>query len=458
MCKKISLTITFLFLIILAFAQTTIIKGTVENSDFHKIRIITYADQVSYLEKTIASAEIDNNGNFYLELDLPETIYSFLAVGFQKAEFYIEARKTYNLEVICENDDKPYSFSDPKILDIKINNSKKSELNNLIRNFNFLYNNFVINNFNKLYKQKQKFLLDTLKNRSSKLLFASNNEYFQNFVKYKIASIEQMAVIKNKKNIIEEYFISQKVLYNNVEYMSFFNTSFEGYINSNQSISLNFIRDIINNKNASAQKIIDIFKNDKILSQNYQILELVLLKSLTELYYTPKYNRENIMKIISEISKNAKNVQNKEIAENIISSINKLKPGTKAPGFSLPDHKKNQISLSDFKGKNVYINFWNSNCVQCILEMDSIQKIKNQYKNKIEFISISTDRHPEKAQKIIAEKNYDWFFLNFNNNIELLENYNVKMLPVNVIIDSESNIISCPAVAPGWELSKVRLP
>jgi len=94
MFKKISLTITFLFLIILAFAQTTIIKGTVENSDFHKIRIITYTDQVSYFEKTIASAEIDDNGNFYLELDLPETIYSFLAVGFQKAEFYIEARKT----------------------------------------------------------------------------------------------------------------------------------------------------------------------------------------------------------------------------------------------------------------------------------------------------------------------------------------------------------------------------
>ncbi|MCD4774222.1 MAG: TlpA family protein disulfide reductase [Bacteroidales bacterium] len=460
MSKKILLVVILLIFVLSSFSQTTIIRGTVENNDFNKIRILTYADQISYFEKTIASSEIDEKGNFFIEFDLSQNIHSFLVIGFQKAEFYIEPAQTYDLEIIVKKDDKPFSFSDPKMLDIKIINSKKSELNTLIRNFNFIYNNFIINNFNNLYKKRQKFLIDTLKNRTNNLLNASENKYFENYVKYKIASIEQMAGIKNKTNIAQEYFINKKVLYNNIEYMSFFNTSFDRYLNINSNnISINHIRNIINNEhnNASVLELIKIIKKDKLLSQDYQILELVLLKSLTELYYTPNYNKENILKIISEISENGKFSQNREIAKNLILSINKLKPGTAAPNFSLPDFNNNIISLKDFKGKYVYINFWNSNCIRCILEMDSIQKIKNQYKNKIDFISISTDRHPEKAKNILTEKNYDWIFLHFNNNIELLENYNVKMLPVNVLINPEANIISCPAVAPGWKLSKVKL-
>ena len=104
--------------------------------------------------------------------------------------------------------------------------------------------------------------------------------------------------------------------------MSFFNTSLEGYLSANpKNISINHIRDIINNENASVLKLIKIIEKDKILSQDYQILELVLLKSLKELYYTPNYNRKNILNLISSISKNGKYSQNRDIAQNLISSI-----------------------------------------------------------------------------------------------------------------------------------------
>ena len=322
MYKKILLAIAFLFFIFSSFSQTTIIKGIVENSDFNKICVITYADQISYLEKTIASAEIDENGDFFIEFELSNTIYSNLVIEFQKAEFYIVPGKTYELKIICKKDDKPYSFSDPKIPDIKIINSNKSELNTLIREFNFIYNNFVISNFNNIYKKRQKYLVDTLKNKANKFINIIENEYFENYIKYKIASIEQMARIKNKNIIAQEYFINKKVLYNNVEYMSFFNTFFEGYLSANpKNISINHIRDIINNENASVLKLIKIIEKDKILSQDYQILELVLLKSLKELYYTPNYNRKNILNLISSISKNGKYSQNRDIAQNLISSI-----------------------------------------------------------------------------------------------------------------------------------------
>lgn len=457
MTKKIFLSLAFVFLLLTVFSQKTIIKGTVKNTDFQKIRLLTFADQISYREKTIASSEIDNDGQFSMEFELSQTIYSYLAVGFQKAELYLEPGKIYKIEVTCKNNDKPFSFTDPLIPDIKFKKPANNNLNTALREFNFLYNDFIINNFNKIYKQRKKHLIDTLEIKANKISNITANKFFEDYVKFKLATIEQMAGIKDKNAIFRDYFINKKVLYHHIEYMSFFNSFFAAYFKSNSNkISIDRIREIINNKNTSITDLTKEVKKDNLLNEDSRIAELVLLKNLYELYYTYGFNKEKIIKFIKNTSEEGEFSQNRKIAKSLISSINKLKPGTAAPGFSLPSIN-NTISLNDFKGKYLYINFWNSNCLRCIKEMDSIQKIQDKLKNKLNFLSISTDTHPAKAKKIIEEKNYNWQFLHYNNDIELLENYNVKMLPVNILISRKSNILSCPAVEPGWKLLNLKL-
>ncbi|WP_316824520.1 TlpA disulfide reductase family protein [Pedobacter miscanthi] len=77
-----------------------------------------------------------------------------------------------------------------------------------------------------------------------------------------------------------------------------------------------------------------------------------------------------------------------------------LKPGLKAPDFSLPDDKGKTVSLGDFKGKVVYIDFWGVGCGPCIYDIENFEtKLHGHYKDKeVVFINVCVDSG-EKAWK-----------------------------------------------------------
>jgi len=66
----------------------------------------------------------------------------------------------------------------------------------------------------------------------------------------------------------------------------------------------------------------------------------------------------------------------------VIPNLEAMKNNTPTPDFTLstPDGKK--ISLSDFRGKIVFLNFWASWCTPCREEMPSMQKLYQEFKNK----------------------------------------------------------------------------
>ncbi|MCK4639578.1 MAG: hypothetical protein KAT33_09175, partial [Bacteroidales bacterium] len=83
MKKTIFILFILTFLLLGVFAQKTIIKGITKGATGKTIRVITYADQISYLEKTITKASINDEGKFNLEFDLQNTVFSYLAIDFQ---------------------------------------------------------------------------------------------------------------------------------------------------------------------------------------------------------------------------------------------------------------------------------------------------------------------------------------------------------------------------------------
>ena len=74
----------------------------------------------------------------------------------------------------------------------------------------------------------------------------------------------------------------------------------------------------------------------------------------------------------------------------------KLKAGNKALDFTLPDVNDNDLSLSDYKGQLVLIEFWASWCPYCQAENPVLVMLHNAYKNKgfnILGISLDTDKN-----------------------------------------------------------------
>lgn len=67
----------------------------------------------------------------------------------------------------------------------------------------------------------------------------------------------------------------------------------------------------------------------------------------------------------------------------------KAEKGYRAPDFTITDMNGNKVSLKDYAGKPVFINFWASWCEPCREEMPYIEEAYTQYKDQIEFLMIN---------------------------------------------------------------------
>ena len=70
--------------------------------------------------------------------------------------------------------------------------------------------------------------------------------------------------------------------------------------------------------------------------------------------------------------------------------------GKAAPGFTLVDVSGKRVSLSDYKGRPVLVNFWATWCAPCKLEMPWFEEYRTKYKDQgFEILGIAQDDAPK---------------------------------------------------------------
>ncbi len=80
--------------------------------------------------------------------------------------------------------------------------------------------------------------------------------------------------------------------------------------------------------------------------------------------------------------------------------------GQMAPSFTLKDTSGRKVSLSDYKGKAVIVDFWATWCAPCKIEIPWLEQFHNQYASQgLEILGISEDDlDPEDKAKLLQEK------------------------------------------------------
>ena len=73
--------------------------------------------------------------------------------------------------------------------------------------------------------------------------------------------------------------------------------------------------------------------------------------------------------------------------------------GNKAPGFTLKNADGNNISLNQFRGKKLILNFWASWCTACKVELPHLQAIWDKYRNssEITILTVVSSDSPRNA-------------------------------------------------------------
>lgn len=121
--------------------------------------------------------------------------------------------------------------------------------------------------------------------------------------------------------------------------------------------------------------------------------------------------------------------------------------GAMAPVFTQNDTAGKPVSLTDFRGKYVLVDFWASWCGPCRAENPNNVKAWQQYKNKgFTIVGISLDRPEAKDAWIAAIKKdgLEWpqlSDLKFWDN-EVAKLYGIKAIPQNFLIDPQGKIVA----------------
>lgn len=145
---------------------------------------------------------------------------------------------------------------------------------------------------------------------------------------------------------------------------------------------------------------------------------------------------------------------NRKMNNNILQEVEKTMVKEKAPSFTVSDEQGKEVSLSDFRGKTMVIDFWATWCGPCKRGLPAMQATVNKYKNDpdVVFLFIHTweGKGKDKDAKAAAQK---YFMDNNYTNLPLymdLQNaskvnpavsaFKVTGIPAKFVIDRNGNI------------------
>ena len=130
----------------------------------------------------------------------------------------------------------------------------------------------------------------------------------------------------------------------------------------------------------------------------------------------------------------------------------RMQPGQPAPAFTLRDNTGKTVSLSDFKGQIVYLDFWGTWCAPCLRQLTEFAPaLKKQFEGRaVVFLYVSVGDAEAKWQQVLSDKHFIGkasVHLRSPDNL-LADVYQVDGYPSYYLIGRDGRLLQAYAPAP----------
>ncbi|MBC8590925.1 TlpA family protein disulfide reductase [Wansuia hejianensis] len=148
----------------------------------------------------------------------------------------------------------------------------------------------------------------------------------------------------------------------------------------------------------------------------------------------------NNEKPVENIKPNKPNDEDNEEKDNndIVDNIKDeyiLQIGRKMPNFTLENLQGKEVSLSDYEGKIVLVNFWATWCKFCDAEMPDLQRLSEENEDLV-VLGVNVGENHGKVEKYINKGGYNFEVL-LDEDKEIAQDYLVSGLPASYFADEK---------------------
>lgn len=158
---------------------------------------------------------------------------------------------------------------------------------------------------------------------------------------------------------------------------------------------------------------------------------------------------ENVTILIQQFQSkysNSKYIASIQLLENDLKALN----GEVAPEIACLDLKNKEVTLSDFRGKVVYLDIWATWCAPCIAQFPASKSLYQKYsKDEIVFVYLSVDKDRNKWKDFLSKnKDIKGIHLVEKENSSIFKAFHLSEIPSYMLLDQEGRIVNAHAPRP----------
>jgi peroxiredoxin len=419
------------------------------------IREIT--NPISGNSKVVDTLRINDDGSFRQEIILQKPGWVFINSGIYRITMFVCPDYGYEIKLFSKSEKSESDIRNPFFkpvfahirvlseyqLDDPENIVKLNDINSAIFRFDSLIaekNHEMVGDM----KNHQKIYPDSMIRSIEQDFLNDTSKYFSEYRRFRYGLIRINSRDVGLHYIYEKYLHTAPPKMNNPAWYDLFNEMFKEFLfffsQTEDGKSINYLINRKQDLNALKDALL---KHDAVPDK--RLAELIIIKEIFNSYFKDYFYREALLILLDKIISEPEAEEHRRFAVEVKEYLTRLKVGELPPEFRLMDQDNRYVTIEDFKGKYVYLNFCTPDNYSCLKEFPFLKVIHDTHQKYLEIVTVMVTETPGNMKDFMEKNGYDWTALFYGNDDQLLQNYDVRAFPTCYLVGPEGKILRSQA-------------